>query len=88
MEILLSLLGAILVNASTYVGRLQDGEKFNGGKALRTIFIGGIVGVLGVSGDLSAGINPAIYTAASAGITGVVDQLIKTAYKWIQKQLG
>ncbi len=87
--LLLSLLGAILVNASTYLGKIQNGEKFNWQKAFRTIFIGAVVGSLGVSGDLSAGLNPAIYTFASAGITGLLDQGLKAAWKFIKvKALG
>ncbi len=86
--LLLSLLGAILVNSSTYLGKIQNGEKFDWLKAFRTIFIGGLVGALGVAGDLSAGLSPAIYTAASAGITGVLDQGLKAGYRWIIKTLG
>ncbi len=86
--ILLSLLGAILVNASTYLAKIQKGEKFNWNKAFRTIFIGALVGAVGVSGDLSAGLNPAIYTFASAGITGLLDQGIKAGFRYINKNFG
>jgi len=86
--LLLSLLGAILVNASTYLSKIQNGEKFNWGKAARTILLGALVGVLGASGDLSAGLNPAVYTMASAGVTGLLDQGIKAAFKYINKNFS
>lgn len=84
--LLLSLIGALAVNLSTYIGKLQKGEKFNWGKALRTIVIGAVLGLVGASADGAAGLNPATYIAASAGVTTVLDQGIKAVYRWVGKR--
>lgn len=86
MEILLSLIGALAVNLSTYVAKVQNGETWNWWKFTRTVVIGALLGLIGASGDGSSGVPPAIYTMASAGVTAVLDQLLKTFYKYINKK--
>lgn len=82
--LLLSLLAAVLVNASTYVAKIQKGEKFVWQKAFRTIVIGAVLGAVGASSDTAVAIDPSTYLAASAGITAVVDQGVKAGVRWVQ----
>ncbi len=87
-KIYLSLIGAILIGLSTYVTKMQKGEKFEPLKLLRTVLVGLSVGIstniLNIPPETGAD-SAIIFGTASAGITALGDQGVKFIINLVKK---
>lgn len=78
LEILTTVGTAICLSLTTYINKMNKGEKFSFKKALRTFGIGVALGISSyISGTEITAENWPQYMAANAGIIAMADQVIK-----------
>lgn len=84
VQILISIIMALLISLATFMGKVQKGEKFDFAKLLRTALIGLALGaVAAFSGAQITMENWEMYMAANAGAVAVADQGVKAALRLI-----
>lgn len=85
MEVVISIVMAILISFYTYLSKLQKGQAFEPQKMLRTAITGLVLGVVAFfSGFKITPENWEAYVLSNGMIIGIIDQALKVGWRGIK----